>query len=387
VNVSESGADVVIVGGGVVGLALARVLALRGLQITLVERGTTGAEASWAAGGMLAPQAEADAADPFFALACASRDAYPAFAAGLFNATGIDIELDRTGTLYLAFDETEAAEIRCRYDWQTGAGLAVEFLTGAEARALEPALSARVCAALRFPLDGQVENRRLLAALRRAADVHGVRVLEHTEVTAIRVAGTRACGVETAQGFISADAVVVACGAWSSLLSVEYAPTRAAHDVIMPRVEPVRGQMLCFDARPPIVQHVVYGPRGYLVPRRDGRLLAGSTSEHAGFAKAVTAAGLHAITEHALELAPAVGALPLIDSWAGLRPHGVNDWPLLGVSPEVPNLYFATGHYRNGILLAPRTADLLAELIITHNIPRALAPFTPVAGRRPLCVG
>jgi glycine oxidase len=155
----------------------------------------------------------------------------------------------------------------------------------------------------------------------------------------------------------------------------------------MPRVEPVRGQMLCFDARPPIVQHVVYGPRGYLVPRRDGRLLAGSTSEHAGFAKAVTAAGLHAITEHALEIAPAVGALPLIDSWAGLRPHGVNDWPLLGVSPEVPNLYFATGHYRNGILLAPRTADLLAELIITHNIPRALAPFTPVAGRRPLCVG
>jgi glycine oxidase len=385
--VSESGADVVIVGGGVVGLALARVLALRGLQITLVERGATGAEASWAAGGMLAPQAEADAADPFFALACASRDAYPAFAANLFNETGIDIELDRTGTLYLAFAETEAAEIKRRYDWQTGTGLAVEFLTGDEARALEPVLSARVCAALRFPLDGQVENRRLLAALRRAADVHGVRVLEHTEVAAVRVAGERVCGVETTHGFIGAEAVVVACGAWSSLLPIEFAPRRTEQETFMPHVEPVRGQMLCFAAWPAIVRHVVYGPRAYLVPRRDGRLLAGSTSEHAGFEKAVTAAGLHAITTHALEIAPAVGALPLVDSWAGLRPHGVNDWPIVGASPEVPNLYFATGHYRNGILLAPRTADLLAELIITHNIPRALAPFTPVARHRPLCVG
>ncbi|MFL6212029.1 MAG: glycine oxidase ThiO [Pyrinomonadaceae bacterium] len=380
---SESGADVIVVGGGVVGLALARALALRGLQITLVERGATGAEASWAAGGMLAPQAEADAADPFFQLACASRDAYPAFAARLFNETGVDIEHDRTGTLYLAFAETEAAEIKRRYDWQIGAGLPVEFLTGDEARALEPALSERVCTALRFPLDGQVENRRLLAALRRAAEVHGVRVLEHTEVAAVRVAGERACGVETTQGFIGTDAVVVACGAWSSLLPVEYAPAHEEHEPIMPRVEPVRGQMLCFAARPALVQHVVYGPRGYLVPRRDGRLLAGSTSEHAGFAKAVTAEGLHAITTHALEIAPAVGALPLVDSWAGLRPKAANDWPLLGASPEVPNLYFATGHYRNGILLAPRTADLLAELIITHNTPRALAPFTPVARHRP----
>ncbi len=373
----QESADVCVVGGGVVGLALVRALARRGARVVLIERGETGAEASWAAGGMLAPQAEADAADPFFELACASRDAYPAFAAELHAETGVDIELDRTGTLYLAFDGWEAAEIARRYEWQRGAGLAVEHLSGDEARALEPQLSTRVCAALRFPHDGQVENRRLVAALKRAAEVYGVRIFEHTEVTAVRVVGERACGVETARGPVNADAVVVACGAWSSLLPFEFTPVSVAQDGIAPRVEPVRGQMLCFTARPPIVRHVVYGPRGYLVPRRDGRLLAGSTSEHAGYEKAVTAAGLHAITTHALEIAPAVGALPFVDAWSGLRPRAATDWPVLGATAAVPNLFFATGHYRNGILLAPRTADLLAELIVTHNTPRALAPFTP----------
>lgn len=372
-------ADVCVVGGGVIGLALARALARRGASVVLVERGQAGAEASWAAGGMLAPQAEADARDAFFALACASRDAYPAFADELLAESGVDIELDRTGTLYLAFDEQEAVELARRYQWQRGAGLAVERLTGDEARALEPQLSARVQSALRFPHDGQVDNRQLVAALKRAAAGYGVRVLEQTEVTMVHVAGERACGVETANGPINAGAVVIACGAWSSLLPIEFAPGHAAQVELCPRVAPVRGQMLCFAARPPVVRHVVYGPRGYLVPRRDGRLLAGSTSEHAGYEKAVTAAGLHAITTHALEIAPALGALPFVDAWAGLRPHAAqSDWPVLGQSREVAGLYFATGHYRNGILLAPSTADLLAELIITHNSPQALAPFAPV---------
>ena len=385
---SESSADVVVVGGGVVGLALARALARGGAGVVLVERGRAGAEASWAAGGMLAPQAEADAPDPFFTLACASRDAYPAFAAALRAETGVDIELERTGTLYLAADEAGAEELARRCAWQQSAGLSVESLTGAEARALEPQLSARVCAALRLPRDWQVENRRLIAALKGAAEAYGAHIREQVEVRAVRVAGGRARGVETAGGFIEAGVVVVACGAWSALLPVECAPARALDDEpVSPRVEPVRGQMLCFTARPPVVRHVVYGPRGYLVPRRDGRLLAGSTSERAGFEKAVTAAGLRAITTHAMELVPAVGELPLVDAWAGLRPRGASDWPLLGAALDVPNLYFATGHYRNGILLAPHTADLLAELILTHNMPRALAPFTPAAARHPLYAG
>jgi glycine oxidase len=382
--VSESGADVLIAGGGVVGLALARALARRGARVCVVERGRLGAEASWAAGGMLAPQSEADAIDPFFELACASRAAYPAFAEALRAETGIDIELDRTGTLYLAFDEADEAELARRHAWQTQAGFAVERLTGAGARTLEPQLSPRVRAALKFPDDGQVENRRLLDALRRALAVYGVRVLEQTEVTAVRGRDERVMGVLTTQGFIAASAVVIACGAWSSLVPVELAPAPAEVESIVPAVEPVRGQMLCFAAAAPLVRHVIYTPRGYLVPRRDGRLLAGSTSERAGFNKAVTAAGLKAITTHALEIAPAVAEWPLVAAWSGLRPHGASAWPVLGASVVVPNLFFALGHYRNGILLAPHTADLLAELIITHNMPRVLVPFTPcVRQRRP----
>ena len=380
-------AEVCVVGGGVVGLTLARALARRRRQVVLIERGAVGAEASWAAGGMLAPQSEADASDPFFELACASRDAYPAFAETLLAETGIDIELDRTGTLYLAFDEQDEAGIERRYAWQRRAGLAVEYLTATEACALEPQLSTRVRAALRLPRDGQVENRRLLLALKRALEVYGVRVFEQTPTTALRVENGCVVGVETARGFVGADAFVMACGAWASLVPFEFTPARLSDESIVPTVEPVRGQMLCFAARPPLTQHVLYSPRGYLVPRRDGRMLAGSTSERAGFTRAVTAAGLQAITTHALEIAPAVAELPLVDAWSGLRPHGANDWPVLGASTEVPNLFFAVGHYRNGILLAPHTADLLAELIVTHNTPRALAPFAPASPRRALCVG
>jgi glycine oxidase len=376
------------VGGGVVGLTLARALARRRRRVVLIERGAVGAEASWAAGGMLAPQSEADASDPFFELACASRDAYPKFADELLVETGIDIELDRTGTIYLACNEQDEAEIARRYAWQKRAGLAVEHLTATEARTLEPQLSTHVRAALLFPRDGQVENRRLLAALKRAMEVYGVRVFEQTEAMSLKVEDGRVVGVETARGFVGADAFVIACGAWSSLVPFEFTAardeSRVSDESIVPRVEPVRGQMLCFAARPPLTQHVLYSPRGYLVPRRDGRILAGSTSEHAGFNKSVTAAGLQTITTHALEIAPAVADLPLVASWSGLRPKATNDWPVLGASAAVANLFCAVGHYRNGILLAPYTADLLAELIVTHNMPRALAPFAPARPRRTL---
>src|SRR5205823_1898293 len=231
-------------------------------------------EASWAAGGMLAPQSEADASDPFFELACASRDAYPAFADALLAETGVDIELDRTGTLYLAFDEQDEAEIERRYAWQQRAGLAVESLTATEARTLEPQLSTRVRAALLFPRDGQVENRRLVAALKHALEVYGVRVFEQTQAKLLHVERGRVVGVETARGLINADAFVIACGAWSSLVPFEFTPARderlVRDESIVPTVEPVRGQMLCFDARPALTQHVLYSPRGYLVPRRDG---------------------------------------------------------------------------------------------------------------------
>ena len=380
--------DVAVVGGGVAGLSVARELGQRGLSVTLIERGRAGAEASGAAAGMLAPQSEADRRDPFFELLCRSRDLYPSFAERLLAETGIDIELDRTGTLYLAFTGDDEAEIERRFAWQTRAGLPVERLAADEARAIEPHISPRVRLALRFPRDWQVENRRLVAALAASVEAHGVRVWTGTEVSALRIEGGRVRGVETSCGFLSAPVVVVAAGAWSSLLAVA-AGVEAAHAepaLTHPGIEPVRGQMLCFDARPAIVRHVVYTPRGYIVPRRDGRLLAGSTTERTGYDKCVTASGMHAVTRHALEIAPAVGDLALVDAWAGLRPHAADGLPLLGASDECAGLFYATGHYRNGILLAPLTGELLAAMIVDGVRPPALDAVAPARLRRD-CVG
>ncbi|HYO91312.1 MAG TPA: FAD-dependent oxidoreductase, partial [Pyrinomonadaceae bacterium] len=271
-------ADAVIVGGGVIGLALARTLARNHLgRIVVVERGQLGAEASHAAGGMLAAQAECDRADPFLELACAGRDLYPALSRSLLEETGINIELEQTGTLYLSFTEDDERETSHRYNWQASAGLPVERLTGDEARMLEPCVSVEARSALRFPMDWQVENRRLVAALASSAAKLGVHLLTGTNVESLLIERGRVQGVETARGKIHAPVVVVSGGAWATSLMAEVESAPAI------RVEPVRGQMLCFDARPPIARHVIYSPRGYLVQRMDGRLLAGSTTERAGF--------------------------------------------------------------------------------------------------------
>ena len=360
-------ADAIIVGGGVIGLAIARAVAQRGIrEVILCERGELGAEASWAAGGMLGPQVEADQADDFFRLACASRDLYPEFAAALQEESGIDVELDKSGTLYLGFTESDEQEMRRRYDWQAKAGLPVEWLTAGEALQLEPNISPHVRCALRFPKEYQVENRRLVQALAVSNQKLGVNLVTNCEVSLLRVEKERVAGVETAAGFFTAPVVVVAAGAWTSQIM---------HDQV--HIEPVRGQMLCFNAQPQIFNHVIYSPRGYLVPRRDGRLLAGSTSEHVGFDKRVTGKGMQSIQSMAFEIAPCLEDLDVVDSWAGLRPRSEDNFPVLGPDPEIAGLFHATGHYRNGILLAPITAELMAELIINGGTSSLFESFSP----------
>jgi glycine oxidase len=307
---------------------------------------------------MLLPQVEADAQDAFFDLACQSRDLYPAFAAALREETGIDVELDTTGTLYLAHTEHDYEEIEKRYDWQTRAGLLVERLSAAEARELEPCISESTLGALRFPKDIQVENRRLLSALANSVKKLGVTMLTQTAVAAVLLEGNRVCGVQTARGAISSATVVIAAGTWSSFIK--------PHPPI-PTIEPVRGQMVCLEAKPQLTRHVIYSPRGYLVPRQDGRLLAGSTSENAGFAKCVTAGGIAGILRNALEISGAIADLPVVDTWAGLRPRAPDGLPVLGPCGEIDGLFCATGHYRNGILLAPLTGELISEAIVSSQ--------------------
>jgi glycine oxidase len=371
---SHETAEVVVIGGGVIGLMIARQLVLRGLKdVTLIERGSLGAEASYAAGGILAPQAEADRADDFFRLSCQSRDLYPALASSLLAETGVDIELERSGTLYLAFTDEDEGELEKRYEWQAQAGLEVQKLAAADTRALESCVSENVRAALHFPLDIQVENRRLLTALIKANEESGVRLVTGVGVESVNVEHEQVSGLTTSQGSISTRRVVLAGGAWTSSISIRHAASGGWRSV---KIQPVRGQMICFQTKPRLARHVLYSPRGYLVPRLDGRLLAGSTTEHVGFSKEVTVGGVAKILSQAIEIASALRTLPIAESWAGLRPRAEDDLPVLGPS-EIAGLFYATGHYRNGILLAPITAQLIAEAILGNVVSPLLNRFAP----------
>jgi glycine oxidase len=367
--------DTAIIGGGVIGLAAAWRLAQAGLRVAIIERGEPGREASHAAGGMLAPLAEADSRDAFFDLAVASRSLYSQFAAELYESTGIDIEYRTEGTLYLSLDECDDEELQRRWEWQHAAGLNVEKLDASFVRSLEPQVAPSLRWALKFPDDHQVENRRLVAALASAARTAGVEIISHTDALRLRIetiAGKkRIAGVVTTRGEVRAGAVVLAAGSWSGL--VEADEPVALADV---RIEPVRGQMISLAMPMPAVGHVIYSRRGYVIPRLGGALVCGSTSERAGFDKRVTAGGIAGIIDRAAGMLPAIRDLAITEMWAGLRPFAGDGWPILGGDPQVSGLVYATGHYRNGILLAPITAEMVTELIAKGEVRSDISAFS-----------
>lgn len=364
--------SVLIIGAGVIGLSLARELDRQGFgEITVLERGEAGREASFAAAGMLAPQAETDRDDAFFRFCAASAALYPETAGELLDETGIDLELDRSGTLYLAFDEADVAEIRRRYRWQREAGLEVEHLSARETHRLEPFVSPDSLESLFFPNDWQIENRKLLAALLEYARRAGIRLVERTAVAELAVGNGRATGALSADGRrFRADAVVLATGAWTSLIK--------GAGLKLPEIRPVRGQMVSFHTAKRLFTRTIYSPRGYLVPRRLGRILAGATVEDAGFEDETTPAGIELVRENAYEIAPALSGLPVDEKWSGLRPFAADGLPVIGAVPEADNLFVATAHYRNGILLAPLTARILAARITGEKDSEFLRAFGPL---------
>jgi glycine oxidase len=361
-------ADVAIVGGGIMGCAVALRLAQRGLSVTVIERGIPGAEASSAAAGILGPQMEADGPGPLLELALRSRALYPALAAELRDASGIDIGYVKSGVLAVALDDAQQAELNVRRTWQTARGLRVEPLSAAALRAIEPAISDEVRGAIRFPDDGQVNARELARAFSQAAAGAGVRFLQGRYVRRVVVADGAAVGVELDGEVLGAGTVVLAAGSWSGLVDGGGVPPSV--------VRPARGQLVSIETRPPLFRHVisVHG-RGYLVPRRDGTVLAGSTLEMVGFRKEVTVGGLAQILGLACSLIPALAEAPVTGSWSNFRPFTEDHLPVLGHTP-VRGLVLATGHFRNGILLAPITAWAIAELVATGQSSIDLAPFS-----------
>ncbi len=369
-STGENNSDVLIIGGGVIGLTLARALHKKGVsRITILERGSVGKEASHAAAGMLAPNAETEKADDFFRLCNESNKLYTEFAAELKDETDIDIELDKQGTLYLALTESDSAEILRRFEWQRAAGLAVEHLTAQETRALEPFVSPDVRESLFFPNDWQVENRKLLLALEKYVLMNGIKIRENVSITNLLTENGEITGAKSETEKFFASRIVLATGAWTSLVKAE--------NLVLPRITPVRGQMIEFHTAKRLFQKVIYSPRGYLVPRADGRVLAGATVEEAGFDKNLTRAGIEFLQDNTFEIAPSLLNLEIAGKWAGLRPFAADGLPVLGSFPHVENLTLATAHYRNGILLAPLTARILAEKIAENKDSEYLKIFSP----------
>lgn len=359
--------EFLIVGGGVVGLSIARELRRRGSgEVAVLDRGRCGGEASWAAAGMLAPNSETREEGAFFRFCTASNALYPEFAAQLLEETGVDIELDRTGTLFLSFDENEDRVISDKQDWQRGAGIAVERLSAKDIRKLEPEVSPSVRGGLLYPNDWQVENRKLVEALRRSCELSGVAIYEGIEAAEPIREGDRVAGIQTPKGEIRAETVVVANGAWAGGLLGGSA------------IRPIRGQMISLGSGPArVLKHVIYTSRGYVVPRADGRVLAGATVEDVGYRKEVLPEAIESLRDAALEIAPALGNFDIKEAWAGLRPFAADGLPIIGWESGCDGLFVCTGHFRNGILLAPMTGVIVADALTGAGGSEYLEAFGP----------
>ena len=367
---NEKKTDILIIGGGIIGLSLARQLHKKGFKrITILEKGATGREASYAAAGMLAVQAETDQPDAFFEFCHNSNKLYPQFSEELRDETGVDIELDKEGTLYLAFNKADESELRRRYEWQKKARLAVEKLSAIETHKLEPFVSPDILGSLYFPDDWQVENRQLLHALEKYAGLNEIEIRENAEVKNLLIANNKIVGAETEREKFPAERVVLATGAWTSLIK--------GAEFSSPLIKPIRGQIIVLHTAKRLFRKVIYSPHGYLVPRRDGRILVGATIEDAGFDKALSAGATAVLRETAEEIAPNLVNLKIHDQWVGLRPFAADGLPVVGEFAGVENLHIATAHYRNGILLAPITAKILADKIADGKHSEYFDKFSP----------
>lgn len=357
--------EVVVVGGGAIGGAVAWRLAGHGLRVTLVEQEQPGAGASSAAAGLLLPSAGREGGAPLLALWRASLARYPAFVAALEQETGMPVEFRICGRLMLAFSEDDLAEQERLAALQRGAGIAVERWDAAQVRAAEPAAAPGVLGALYFPEHGLVDNRRLVAALALAAVRRGVRLRTGAPVAGFIVEGDRVRGVDLGGERLEADAVVNAAGCWAGRLDPRFP---------LP-VVPAKGQALALALPPTPFERILSGPDGALSARRDGRILFGSTMEQAGFDRRVTADGVRRLLTASLALVPTLAGATLAETWAGLRPRTPDALPIIGKVTE--GLYAATGHFQTGILGTPATADALAGLIATDESPLPLAAFSP----------
>jgi glycine oxidase len=363
--------DVLILGGGVIGLSLAYELAGQGVKVRVLDRGTPGQEASWAGAGILPPANAATASNPYEQLVALSNELHAAWAERLREETGIDNGYRRTGGLHVARDSAGQEELRqelalCRAKQISAEEVPVDRLAEIEPAVAEGPQPA-IRAALRLPGEYQLRNPRHLRALVTACTQRGVAIQPNMAAEDFAVEGGRIHGVRTAAGLLAAEKYCVCGGAWSGMLL-----TRLGIQI---RVKPIRGQMVLLACPTPPLRHIIMEGIRYLVPRDDGRVLVGSTEDDAGFDKRPTSEGVDGLLRFALELAPCLKSAAFERSWAGLRPGTADRLPYLGTIPGMDNGFIAAGHFRSGLQLSPATAVVMAQLIRGRQPQIDLRPF------------
>jgi len=360
--------DVIVIGGGVIGCSIAYYLAKKGANVVVLERDRVGAHASSAAAGMLGAQVEMAFPGPMIQLCLRSRAMFPELGRELYERTGLDIELNTEGLLRVAWNRTEAEELRDRAHWQRELGGRAEWWEPRSVREDEPEVGADITGALFLPDDAQVSAPRLTLAFARAAQALGVRLLEGCEVTDFLTDGDQVTGVETVVGTFRAGVVVLAAGAWSGVLARRLG-------LNLP-VFPVKGESLAL--RPDRLPHrkTLFAHGCYLVPKADGRIVVGATEKEHDFSPGVSLGAIHRLAHEATRLVPSLAEADVWSYWSSVRPGSGDGLPLMGRLASVRGLYVASGHFRNGILLSPITGALMAELITGAQVPE-LAPFSP----------
>jgi glycine oxidase len=367
--------EVVIVGGGVIGLSIAYALAREGIRPTVLDRRELGREASWAGAGLIPPIADRDAANPdvrpnpLVALRSWSARLYPEWAAALMAETGIDPGYRRTGGVDVAWTEREDGALRAAAGQWRAEGIAYERIPTGDYARVEPALNPELRSVYYLPDRAQVRNPWLLRALIEALDGRCATLEPHRGVEGLAIEGGRIAAVRTGTGDIPCGTVIVAAGAWSGRL-LEPAGVRAP-------TPPLKGQIVLLKADQPLLRRVVEHGKNYLVPRDDGRILIGATEEDAGFDAIPTATGARDLLDEALRLCPILGRATVEATWAGLRPGSIDSRPYIGTAPGIANLIIATGHKRAGLQLAPATAELVVDLVMGRPPRLDLAPFRP----------
>jgi glycine oxidase len=343
-------AHIIVVGGGILGMLTARELSQAKYQVTLIEKGELGQESSWAGGGILSPLYPWRYPDSINVLASWSQAAYPDLCESLRRETCLDPEYTQNGMLIIIEHEQTKAT-----SWAQQHHRQLSLISATESAQLEPALAKSVPCAIWMPTVGQVRNPRLAKALAVDIDQRDVNIFKGRSVTDLTFNHGKVNGVHTETGRIDADAVIVCAGAWTARVLKSYLPT--------PEIRPVRGQMLLFKTEPGLIKRIVLEENRYVIPRRDGHVLFGSTLEEAGFDKSTTQAARNELHALATERFPALRNYPVVKHWAGLRPASPGGIPYIGAHPSFEGLYINAGHFRNGVVLGPASARLMANIV------------------------